>query len=52
MRGAHRQDFYGWQMATVSDMLKDDEAIRDIVAYINTLGPGPAVTAMAAGRGN
>lgn len=52
VRGAHRQDFYGWQMATVSDMLKDDEAIRDIVAYINTLGPGPAVTAMAAGRGN
>jgi cytochrome c oxidase subunit 2 len=52
VRGAHRQDFYGWQMATVSDMLADDRAIHDIVAYINTLGPAPAVTAMAAGRGN
>jgi cytochrome c oxidase subunit 2 len=52
VRGAHRQDFYGWQMATVSDMLKDDEAIHDIVAYINTLDPRPAVTAMADGRGN
>ena len=52
VRGAHRQDFYGWQMATVSDMLKDDEAIHDIVAYINTLDPGPERTAMAAGRGN
>ena len=52
VRGAHRQDFYGWQMATVSDMLRDDEAIHDIVAYINTLDPGPAVTAMATARGN
>jgi hypothetical protein len=39
-------------MATVSDMLKDDEAIHDIVAYINTLDPGPERTAMASGRGN
>jgi cytochrome c oxidase subunit 2 len=52
VRGAHRADFYGWQMATVSDMLKDDEAIQDVVAYINTLDPRPAVTAMAAARGN
>ncbi|MGQ0383785.1 MAG: c-type cytochrome, partial [Gammaproteobacteria bacterium] len=52
IRGAHRRDFYGWQMATLTGMLKDDDAIRDLVAYINTLEPEPARTAMAPGRGN
>ncbi len=39
IRGAHSKDYYGWQMATLSDMLADDQAINDIVAYINTLEP-------------
>jgi cytochrome c oxidase subunit 2 len=52
IRGAHRQDFYGWQMATMADSLADDRAINDIVAYINTLNPDQTRTAMANGRGN
>lgn len=43
VRGRHRQDFYGGQMAAMSDTLKDDRAINDLVSYINTLPlPGPA----------
>jgi cytochrome c oxidase subunit 2 len=52
IRGAHRQDYYGWQMATMADSLADEAAINDIVAYINTLKPDPARTAMTTGRGN
>jgi len=52
IRGAHSRDFYGWQMATMADSLADDRTINDIVAYINTLDPGQARTAMANGRGN
>jgi cytochrome c oxidase subunit 2 len=39
IRGAHPGDFYGKQMAFMARTLKDDEAIQDLVAYINTL-PG------------
>jgi cytochrome c oxidase subunit 2 len=35
----HRQDYYGWQMATMADSLKDERSINDVVAYINTLDP-------------
>jgi cytochrome c oxidase subunit 2 len=52
IRGAHGQDFYGWQMATMADSLADDRAINDIVAYINTLNPDSTRTAMTDGRGN
>ena len=52
IRGAHRQDYYGWQMATMADSVADETAINDIVAYINTLKPDPARTAMTTGRGN
>ncbi|MEX1994417.1 MAG: c-type cytochrome [Steroidobacteraceae bacterium] len=52
IRGAHSQDYYGWQMATMADSLGDDRAINDIVAYINTLNPEAARTALANGRGN
>jgi cytochrome c oxidase subunit 2 len=53
IRGRHRQDFYGGQMATMIDALKDEAAISDLVAYINTL-PAPAqdrgaMTAMTVG---
>ena len=37
MRGAHPEDIYGDQMNLVSTVLVREEAIRDVVAYINTL---------------
>jgi len=37
IRGAHPQDLYGKQMMLMSIMLRDDQAIDDLVAYINTL---------------
>jgi len=37
IRGSHRQDFYGFQMGLMGRMLHDDQAVKDIVAYINTL---------------
>jgi cytochrome c oxidase subunit 2 len=36
-RGRHPQDFYGTQMAALSKMVHDEQAERDLVAYINTL---------------
>jgi cytochrome c oxidase subunit 2 len=37
VRGAHPSDFYGMQMGFMGRNLQTDEAIRDLVAYINTL---------------
>jgi len=37
IRGAHPQDLYGKQMTLLTGMLRDDQDIRDVVAYINTL---------------
>ena len=37
VRGNHPQDRYGPQMALLAEMLTDDRAIDDLVAYINTL---------------
>jgi cytochrome c oxidase subunit 2 len=37
IRGSHRYDIDGAQMALMAGMLKDDEAINDVLAYINTL---------------
>jgi cytochrome c oxidase subunit 2 len=37
IRGAHPQDLYGSQMALMAAILTDDQAIIDLVAYINTL---------------
>ncbi len=37
IRGAHPQDQYGPQMALMAAILADDQAIKDLVAYINTL---------------
>ena len=36
IRGGHPQDLYGLQMALMAAMLTNDQAINDIVAYINT----------------
>jgi cytochrome c oxidase subunit 2 len=37
IRGQHPSDHYGKQMSLMADILQDDEAINDLVAYINTL---------------
>jgi len=37
VRGSHPGDTYGEQMGLMSDILPDDQAINDVVAYINTL---------------
>jgi cytochrome c oxidase subunit 2 len=37
IRGSHPQDLYGKQMSLLTIMLRDEEAINDVVAYINTL---------------
>jgi cytochrome c oxidase subunit 2 len=37
VRGAHLQDYTGKQMGFMADTLQDDQAVRDVVAYINTL---------------
>ncbi|MSQ91516.1 MAG: c-type cytochrome [Gammaproteobacteria bacterium] len=39
IRGAHRQDYYGRQMAFMADVLADERAIDDLISYINTLKP-------------
>jgi cytochrome c oxidase subunit 2 len=36
-RGGHPEDIYGDQMKLVGVMLKNDRAIDDVIAYINTL---------------
>ena len=50
VRGTHKADYYGWQMAAMADSLKDERSINDVVAYINTLDTSPSRTAMADGR--
>ena len=37
VRGAHVQDFPGVQMAQMSGTLRDERAVKDVVAYIDTL---------------
>jgi cytochrome c oxidase subunit 2 len=37
IRGSHPQDLYGKQMTLITGMLRDEQAIKDLVAYINTL---------------
>lgn len=37
IRGAHRDDSYGAQMTAMSRMLRGDQAVIDVVSYINTL---------------
>jgi cytochrome c oxidase subunit 2 len=37
VRGGHPQDYYGMQMGFMSRVLHDDQAVDDVIAYINTL---------------
>jgi cytochrome c oxidase subunit 2 len=38
IRGAHPQDYYGKQMGFMARTLQDEQAINNVIAYINTLG--------------
>ncbi len=42
VRGSHPQDQYGQQMAPMARVLADENAIRNVAAYIETLSPPPA----------
>ncbi len=37
VRGSHPEDLYGKQMNLMSSMLRSEQAVNDVVAYINTL---------------
>lgn len=37
IRGAHPSDLYGKQMNLMTGVLRDEQSIQDVVAYINTL---------------
>ena len=37
VRGVHPEDEYGFQMTSMVQALADEQAINDVVAYINTL---------------
>lgn len=37
VRGSHPQDFYGFQMGLMGQSLYDEQAVKDLMAYINTL---------------
>lgn len=37
IRGKHPQDLYGFQMMLMARILQDEQAIDDLVAYVNTL---------------
>jgi cytochrome c oxidase subunit 2 len=41
IRGAHKDDMYGMQMAPMANMLTDEGAIRDVTAYIDTFSVNP-----------
>jgi cytochrome c oxidase subunit 2 len=37
VRGAHKSDSYGHQMALMSRTLQDEQAVDDLLAYLNSL---------------
>jgi cytochrome c oxidase subunit 2 len=42
VRGSHKQDVYGQQMAPMAGVLVNDKAVRDVTAYIAALETQPA----------
>ena len=42
VRGTHAEDAYGQMMAPMAAMLADDQAVRDVVAYIQSLATDQA----------
>jgi cytochrome c oxidase subunit II len=45
IRGEHPRDYYGKQMGFMGRTLQDQQAINDVVAYINTLQPRTEMSA-------
>jgi len=41
IRGSHPRDFYGAEMSLISKVLPDEQAVHDLLAYIQTLGRTP-----------
>lgn len=37
MRGSHPRDLYGRQMAMMADLFQDEQALNDLIAYLNEL---------------
>jgi len=37
IRGAHLGDYYGMQMGFMADTLQSEQAVKDVIAYMNTL---------------
>ena len=37
VRGSHPQDYYGFQMGLMGQSIYDEEAMKNLIAYINTL---------------
>ena len=42
IRGEHPEDYYGKQMGFMGRILQDEQAVNDVVAYINSLQPAEA----------
>ena len=49
VRGTHEKDVYGQQMVPFANLLADDAAIRNVVAYIATLPDTQPATTLAGG---
>lgn len=47
LRGAHEDDVYGRQMAPMVASITDERAMRDLIAYIETLPDEPVATTIA-----
>lgn len=45
IRGTHPQDYDGKQMGFMARTLQDEQAVNDVIAYINTLGSTPGMAA-------
>jgi cytochrome c oxidase subunit 2 len=50
IRGSHPQDFYGAEMSLISQVLPDDQAVNDLLAYIRTFGHTPGDARVADAR--
>jgi len=48
IRGAHPDDLFGPQMASISRMLRNEKDTNDVVAYITTLRSEKAAAQVAA----
>ncbi|HJP40055.1 MAG TPA: c-type cytochrome [Gammaproteobacteria bacterium] len=47
IRGKHEKDVFGQQMAGVAPLLTDDQAVRNVAAYVESLPDEPAATTVS-----